>query len=611
MKQDATMVWWITRAAVIAGMLILVGRVAYLQLFDATYIDRSRSYAIDKIRIYPSRGLIYDRKERLLVKNTSSYDLMVNYAMLDPQMDTALFCKLLEIDRETFIKNIEKDWKDIRYSRHVPFLFLDKIEPEVFLKTREMLFRFPGFFFQSRSVRTYPFPNGAHVLGYLGEVNQQQIDSSGGNYFLGDYIGRSGLERSYEDALRGVQGIQFRLKDNMGRIVGPWQEGRQDKSPVSGKDLMTTIDMELIEYCEQLLKGKRGSIVALEPESGEILVMVSSPSYDPNLLTLAQGRSSAFRMLQNDSLKPFFDRSVMAKYPPASIFKSVVALVAMQEGLTQAKRSIYCDGGYHYKEETWGCHPHWHCHNIQAALTVSCNTYFFTLVREVLDQFGTKQLPKGLNHFNTYLEAFGLGPGIGFGLDHEKDGFLPTPEYYNKLYKKQRWISPTIMNIGIGQGEIQLTTLQMANLSAIIANRGYYYPPHLVKGYLHDTTTIRESNIRRITVPVDARHFDPIIDGLENVMIYGTAQSSWIPGIPFCGKTGTSQNPHGKDHSVFSGFAPKHNPKIAIAVYIENAGFGGDVAAPIASLVAEKYLRDSISQERRWLEEQMMNLNLN
>ncbi len=611
MSREGSGAYLVISGLFILASVILLGKVGYLQLFDDSFKDRSRTYAIEKQWIYPSRGLIYDRHQRLLVHNESSFDLMVTYNQLDPAMDTAAFCRLLGIDHQTFEQNIKKDWSDVRYSKHVPFVFLSKVSPEIFSRTRELLFEYPGFYFQNRNVRAYPYPVGAHVMGYLGEVSRNQVDASDGVYLPGDYIGLSGLEAAYEGPLKGERGMKYLLKDNVGRVVGSYLDGQQDQEPLSGKDILSTIDIDLTAYAEQLLKNKRGSIVAIEPSTGEVLAMVSSPSYDPNLLTISQSRGKAFQALDQDSLKPFFDRSIMAKYPPGSIFKTIVGLIAMQEGLTYARRKIQCSGAYYYKDESWGCHLHWPNANIQAALTVSCNTYFFTLTREILDKYGPANVRLGLDNFNSYLSAFGLGHPLGLEMKGEKGGFTPDPAYYDRLYNKRKWYSPTIMNIGVGQGEIQLTTLQMANLAAIIGNRGYYYIPHLVREFLNDTMQIDPKYLERIQVPVDPKHFEPIVDGLEQVIQYGTAHASYIPGIPYCGKTGTSENPHGKDHSVFFGFAPRNNPRIAIAVYIENAGWGGDYAAPIASLVLEKYLKGEISLERLALEQRMIQTNVN
>lgn len=611
MKSSLAMRYWVICGIVIASVASMVIRVGYLQLVDDTYIDRSRSYAISKTLLYPSRGMIYDREGRLLVHNEGTYDLLVTHSQLDADMDTMKLCKLLGITKPIFEANITKDWKDPRFSRHTPFVFLDKVPTPAFLSVREILYEFPGFEFQSRNIRTYPYPHAAHVLGYIGEVSPEIVEQADGAYLPGDYIGMAGLERSYEKQLRGEYGVQYHLKDNLGRTVGSWKQGAQDRPPVSGKDIECTIDIELTKYIESLMLNKKGSVVAIEPATGEILAMVSSPFYDPNLLTISPARSEAFRTLQADTLKPFFDRSIMAKYPPGSIFKAIVALIAFQEGVSRPDRQIGCAGAYHYKDESWKCHAHWPANNIQIALAVSCNTYFFTLVREILDKFGMKEVRKGLLLFNEYLNAFGLGRKLGVDIPNEKSGFLPTPEYYDQLYKKRKWLSPTIMNIGIGQGEIQLTTLQMAHLAAILANNGRFYYPHLLKKFKGDSMAIDPRFITPYEVPIDKKFFSPVIEGLNQVIRYGTASSSYIPGINLCGKTGTSQNPHGKDHSVFFGFAPKENPRIAIAVYIENAGFGGDFAAPIGSLIIERYLKGAVSLERQFLEQRMMQLNIN
>ena len=597
-------------AVVVLASLILVIKVGHLQLFDDTFKDRSRTYAIEKRLIYPARGLIYDRNDRLLVQNEPSYDLMVTAAQMDPQMDTTTFCRLLGIDRATFQRQLDIDWSDIRYSRQVPTVFLSKVSPAVRSRAQEQLFQYPGFFFQDRLVRSYPEPHGAHVLGYLGEVDQSTIEESAGRYLPGDYRGLSGLEGSFEDTLRGERGARYLLKDNLGRPVGAFKDGDQDREPVSGRDLLTTLDIELTAYAETLMRNKKGAIVAIEPATGEILALVSSPYYDPNLLVISQERGDAFAALLQDSLKPFFDRSVMARYPPGSIFKPILGLIALQEGITQAQRYIPCDGAYHVNDESWGCHAHWPCRTMGQALAVSCNSYFFQLTRELLDRYGADQLERGLTQFNKILETFGLGHPLGIGMATEKSGSLPTYDYYRGLYTNRSWNSATIMNIGIGQGELELTTIQMAHLASIIANRGKVATPHLVRAVRGPDGT-QTLPVKRGEVPIDPVHFTPIINGLEQVLTYGTAQRALIPGIPFCGKTGTSQNPHGKDHSVFFGFAPKENPQIAIAVYIENAGWGGDYAAPIASLVVEKHLRDTILPQRQWLEDQMIRTNIN
>jgi len=446
----------------------------------------------------------------------------------------------------------------------------------------------------------------------LNEVNKKQIEESEGSYEKFDYIGASGLELAYEAELRGAKGNSKVLKDNLGREVGPYQNGTQDKSAVSGADIRTTLDIELQRYGELLMQNKTGSIVAIEPSTGEVLAMVSTPSYDPNILTINRERGKAFNQLNQDSLKPFFDRSVMAQYPPGSIFKTVVGLVAMQEGLLSAKRGITCKAGYYYNGRRFGCHAHSYCYDVSKALEHSCNTYFFTVVRDIIDKDGFQNPHSGLDKFNKYLEAFGLGSPLGIDIPHEVKGNIPTSDYYDYLYPKNKgsWKSPTVMSIGIGQGEIQMTTLQMANLAAIIANKGYFYKPHLIKEFLGSDIQIPEEYRTENRVPVDERHFYPIIDGMEQAVQKGTGRLAGIPDMAVCGKTGTSQNPHGEDHSVFFAFAPKDNPKIAIAVYVEKGGWGSNYGAPIAGLMIEQYLRDSIAPSKNWIQDRMMKANL-
>ena len=595
------------------AVLILLVKAAQIQLVDSSYRDKAQATAVNKNTIYPSRGLIYDRNMNLLINNNAMYDLKVTYNQLDPDMDIEKFCRLLDIEEEEYHTLINKDFSSKRYAKHKPFVFISKISADVYARLQEHLHEFPGFSTQLRNVRGYPFANAPHVLGYLNEVNQDQIDNSNGEYSRGDYIGASGLESKYEKELRGQKGINYVLINNMGREVGPYNKGKLDTIPESGHDLITTLDIDLQSYGEELMQNKTGSIVAIEPATGEILAMVSAPNYDPNRLTINRARGEAFSEMLQDSLKPFFDRSVMAKYPPGSIFKTVVALVALQENISPASRGIVCNGGYFYKGQRWGCHEHTFPYNVSAALQHSCNTYFFTVVRNIIDKDGFSNPASGLNMFDEYLYAFGLGNPLGVDIPNELAGNIPTVEYYDYLYPKEKgsWKSPTIMSIGIGQGEIQMTTIQMANLAALIANRGFYYPPHLAKKFINDKVLIPEIYRTKITVPIDKKHFVPVVDGMEKAVLGGTARIAQIKDIPVCGKTGTSQNPHGKDHSVFFAFAPKDNPQIAIAVYVEHGIWGNSYAAPIASLMIEKYLKDGeIDPSRRWLEERMLTANL-
>lgn len=595
------------------AVLILLVKAAQIQLIDSSYRDKAQATAVNKNIIYPSRGLVYDRNMNLLINNNAMYDLKVTYNQLDPNMDVKKFCELLGIDEEEYHSLINKDFRSVRYAKHKPFVFISKISADVYARLQEHLHEFPGFSTQLRNVRGYPFKNAPHVLGYLNEVNQGQIDQSKGEYIRGDYIGASGLELEYEKELRGEKGVNYVLINNLGREVGPYNKGKLDTIPVSGNDLITTLDIALQSYGELLMQNKTGSIVAIEPATGEILAMVSTPNYDPNLLTINRARGEAFNQLLQDSLKPFFDRSVMAKYPPGSIFKTVTALVALQENISPASRGITCNGGYFYKGLRWGCHNHPHPYNISVALQHSCNTYFFNILRDIVDKDGFKNPASGLNMLVDHLYDFGLGKPLGIDIPNELAGNVPTVEYYDYLYPKEKgsWKSPTILSIGIGQGEIQMTTIQMANLAALIANRGFYYPPHLAKKFANDEVLIPEKYRTKKTVRIDKKHFVPVVDGMEKAVLAGTARIAQVKDVSVCGKTGTSQNPHGKDHSVFFAFAPKDNPQIAIAVYVEHGVWGASYAAPIAGLMIEKYLKDGeIDPSKKWIEDRMLNANL-
>ncbi len=590
----------------VLGAVVLLGKVFYLQLVDNPFRSRAQVIAIDKMTIYPARGIIYDRNGKLMVTNEPMYDLMVTYKQVSPDMDTAKFCRLLGIDTATFNRNLNKDWKDVRYSKSVPFAFLKKLSIPTYARFIEHLHEFPGFYPVLRNIRGYPYKAGAHVLGYISEVGPKEIEAGKGRYAPGDYIGATGLEKQYDDLLRGKKGYKYQLKDNIGRIVGSYANGSKDIPPVSGSDLYTSIDIELQAYAEWLMAGKVGSVVAIEPKTGEILTMVSSPTYDPNLLVITRERGKILSKLYKDPQKPFFDRAVMAKYPPGSIFKTIVSLIGLNEHVLHRHQSVSCHGGYLYAGHLYKCHHHAPVHSIDQAVQYSCNTFFFRAIREIVDQYGFYNPQKGLDRFVKDLRKFGLGRKLGIDYPQENPGNIPTSEYYDKIYPKSKggWKSPTIMSIGIGQGEIQLTTIQMANLAAIIANRGYYYTPHLVKA-ISDGTPIDPKYTVKHSVDIDEKYFEPVIHGMQRAVEAGTAPLARIPGITICGKTGTSQNPHGKDHSVFFAFAPKNDPKIAVAVYVENAGWGGSYAAPIASLVAEKYIRGHIDKSRKPLEKRM------
>ncbi|MDF1696934.1 MAG: penicillin-binding protein 2 [Saprospiraceae bacterium] len=596
--------------------LILTFKTAQLQIINSTYKEQARKTTLDKTIKYPARGLIYDRNGKLLVSNNAIYDIDVIYNNVPKKIDTVEICSLLGIDKKTFIKQINKDWKNIQYHKSIPFTFLTRIKPEQFSVFQEHLHKFPGFYPIERNIRTYPHENIAHVLGFLGEVDKSELNSDENNtYARGDYIGRSGLERTYEGELKGQKGVGYVLKDNLGRYVESFEDGRLDSSAISGSDIISTIDLDLQKYGEALMQNKMGSIVALEPSTGEILTMLSSPSYNPNLLNLDRNRGVSYDSLSQDTLyRPLFDRSVMAKYPPGSIFKTIFSLIAMQKNLLHPKRTIYCDGRYEVDSKglyVQKCHQHPTPYNVSIALQHSCNTYYYQLLREFIDSHGYTTPGVGLDTLVSYLNEFGLGQELGIDYHTEDSGFLPSSSFYDNLYSHIRngWRSTYILSLGIGQGELEFTTIQMANLAAIIANKGYYYTPHLVKSFAKEEFQLKEEFVIPKRVRIDAEHFDPVIDGMSKVTTLGTGKLAYIPGIELCGKTGTSEN-RGRDHSVFFAFAPKENPKIALAVYVENAGFGGDIAAPIASLMIEKYLNGSITKKREYLEDRMLNLKL-
>ena len=600
---------WIQRV-IIGAALILIFQTGWLQLVDPTYGQKADRTTLVRRTLYPGRGLIMDRTGHLMVHNIPVYDLKVIYNQVPKNIDTNLLCKLLDIDKASYVVRMEKDWKSQRFSKSIPFDFMEHIPADKFQYIQEYLHLFPGFYGELRSARGYFENHSAHILGYMSEVDQKKIDESDGIYSLGDFCGSTGVESFYEASLRGSKGSSYVLKDNLGREIESLDKGRHDSLAVSGDNLVLTLDHILQEYGQQLLQNKRGSIVAIEPSTGEILAIVSSPGYDPNELSISRSRGIAFTTLQNDTLKPLFDRSVMAMYPPGSIFKPILALAAMQEGVLDENRTIYCNGAYYSGGLKRGCHNHPSAHNVAAAIQYSCNTYFFTVYKEVIDISGYTIPEIGMRKLNSMLAEFGLGHKISIDVPGEKSGNLPGPGYFDQVYGTGKWRSPYILSMGIGQGELQLTTLQMAHAAAIIANEGTYTDPHILKSRVPAGKAPHAEFYPRRRVSIDYRHFEPVIEGMSGAVRAGTATLAYIPDIEVCGKTGTSENPHGEDHSVFFGFAPRDQPKIAIAVYIENAGWGGSFATPVGGLIIEKYIRGEISENRKWLETRMLEADL-
>lgn len=588
------------------AILALLARCFEIQVWDDSY-QKQQSFRQAIIQ-YPSRGLIYDRNGELMVYNYPLYDLMATYNTIKKsKMDTIEFCNLLGISKEAFVANLEKDFKgDYRYSKRKPFEFMTKIPADTFARLEERLYQFRGFEAVRRSVRGYAATSASHALGYISEVSAKQIERSQGEYQRGEYIGASGVELFYEEQLRGKRGVKNVLRDKWGKIQGAYRNGEFDEEAAPGYDLISTLDLKLQRYAESLMVNKRGAIVAIEPATGEILTMVSAPFYDPNTLVVGQQRQSTYRQLLADSTNPLFNRALMAKYPPGSIFKTILAAIALQERVIHPNTFISCAGGYHYGNLRVGCHGHPAMSDVAKAIQYSCNGYFCQTFKEVVNVYGFDFPEKGLGRLAEHLYAFGLGRKIGIDVPNEVAGTIPTPEYYDKRLGKGRWRFSNFVSVGIGQGELEITPLQMANLTAIIANRGFYYIPHFAKEFKGDTSGVLTKYKERQYTKVHPANFEPVVRGMQDVVIAGTGRRAAIGDIVVCGKTGTVENAHGKDHSTFIAFAPKDNPKIAIAVYVENGGFGSTYAAPIASLIVEKYLRGYIQDPARLLMEQQM-----
>ena len=577
------------------GSGVLIANLFNHQIVDSDYSLKAENRTLIKKTITPPRGVIVDRNDELIVVNEPTYQLEIIYSEISDDFDKIEFCRLLNIEDTEYDQALEVAMSRRYFRKHLPITLLENISPITYSQFQEHLHKFPGFYPEIQSRRSYPHAVGSHMLGHVSEVNSQEIELNEA-FEIGDTKGSSGIEKFYDEQLRGIKGVEYMLKDNFGKEIEEYQFGRDSIAQI-GLKLKSSIEITLQQYAEHLLQNKRGSIVAIEPKSGEILTMASSPSYDPNSLSFGKTRSETYLGLLSDTLhRPLMDRSIQAKYPPGSIFKPILGLIAMQEGITYASKSMSCSGEYVINEKKGfiqGCRDHPKPYNIQTALQYSCNTYFYQMMRDFINHYGYRTPGKGLDLLNSYLEKFGLGKKLGIDLTEEIDGFIPTTAFYNDQYKcNECWRSTYILSLGIGQGELQLTTVQMANLASILANRGSYRVPHLIKDI--DQKGIEERFTTDNYVGIDSFLFEPIIEGMESVVDSGSGYRAFVPGIRIAGKTGTSQNPQGIDHSVFFAFAPVEDPKIALAVFIENAGGGGTYAAPIAGLLIEKYLNKEI-----------------
>ncbi|MFV9552520.1 penicillin-binding protein 2 [Algibacter sp. PT7-4] len=576
--------------SIIAVGLLFIARLFYLQVYNSSGHNLYEDNAIRKVYDYPKRGFVYDRNGELLVANQPSYDVMVIPREVEP-LDTLEFCKLLKIDKERFIKNYEKAR---HYSPRLPSVFVSHLSKEDYAVLQEKMRKFHGFYIQKRSLRNYETTIGANVLGDIGEVNNAIIRKDP-YYKMGDLIGKQGVEASYENTLRGVKGIKFIQKDRFNRNIGPYKNGKFDTIPEQGKDITITIDAQLQAYGELLMKNKRGGVIAIEPSSGEILAMVAAPTYNPNIL-VGRERSKNFTKLYNDTIaKPLFNRSLQGVYEPGSPFKLMNALIALQEGVITPEETVTCYAGYKYGNRFMKCHCNRGTRNdMTGGIQRSCNAYFATTYRKILDKSGSAS--DGINTWSKHAKSFGLGNFLGYDLKVGQKGRIPDRNYYKRLYPNTFYSTYTISN-AIGQGEVATTPIQLANMTAAIANRGYYFTPHIIKNIEGEELPEQYTKPKHTTI--DKHNFEPVIEGMLQVYKKGTAATLQVKDIEICGKTGTVENfvkidsvkTQLTDHSIFVAFAPKDNPKIAIAVFVENGYWGSRFAGRIASLMIEKHIK--------------------
>lgn len=598
------------RKYVIGGFITLVVIIYIIRLFnlqigDEKYKESADSNAFLRRVIYPARGLVYDRNDRLVVFNKPAYDVMLIPKDVG-QFDTIMLCNALGITKDQFLEKWE-DMKNPRknpgYSAYTQQKLISHLSQEDYGKLQEKLYLFPGFFIQKRTVREYAYKTGANVLGNIREVSPSDMERDR-YYRRGDYTGDLGIEKSYEVALRGHKGVEILMKDAAGRIKGKYENGIHDQAPVSGHNLKLSLDIELQKYGEELMHNKIGAIVAIEPSTGEILALVTSPNYDPSLL-VGRERGNNYSKLVTDPLKPLYDRSIQGAYPPGSTFKPTQGLIFLQEGIITNSTMYPCYRGY-VNGLRVGCHGHGSPIALKPALQTSCNAYFCWGFKNMMDKRGTKTSEQ-FEKWKNYMVEMGYGYRLGVDLPFESRGFIPNSEFYSKSFRGANWTANSVISVSIGQGEVLATPLQIANLSATIANRGFFYTPHVVKEISDSTIDKKYKEAHRPSI--NKKYYEDVAEGMRMAVVGGTCRTANLPDIEVCGKTGTAQNPHGRDHSVFMGFAPYHNPKIAIAVYVENAGFGATYGVPIGSLMIEKYLKGEISASRKGLEERMLNSN--
>jgi penicillin-binding protein 2 len=601
----------IIQLIIVATFIILLARLFVLQVISTKYVRMAEENAIYRKIIYPSRGIIFDRKRKAILNNSIMYDLIVTPNQVK-NIDTSYFCELMDIDTAEFKSRIIT--AIIKNGRVRPSVFEALLTPEKFARINENIAQFQGFTLEERPVRTYPWNAGAALLGYVAEVDTNFLKRhKEEGYQMGDYAGMTGLERSYEKELMGQRGIKYLLRDNKNRIRGSFEDGALDTAAIAGKNLYTSIDIELQKFGEELMVNKVGSIVAIDPQTGGIIAMISSPTYDPNYLTGPERRKH-FSELFKDPRLPLLNRTLGTYYSPGSTFKTFVGIVAMSEGVMNENTTVSCSGAYYGCGRRMGCHAAG-TFSLRGAISHSCNSYFAVAYRHILDRDGFITRDSALNLFNQYAYSFGLGNRLGVDLPSEKRGNIPTPKYYQKIFGP-KWQSCNIISNSIGQGEVLTTLTQLSNMMAIIANKGWYYTPHVVDSIEggDENGALAAYRIKHHTLNIPDSVFEAVQDGMQGTMEFGTGAAAKVPGIVICGKTGTVENAYKgekqKDHAFFGAFAPRDHPKIAIAVMCENAGFGATSSAPIASLLIEKYLNDTIMASRKPMIDRIKNMNL-
>ena len=588
---------------------IILGKLFYIQIIDDEYKINSNNNSMVYDIIYPTRGIIYDRNGKITVSNKVTYDILVTPREVK-QFDTLMLADALNVTPEFIRDKMNEYARNRRRIGYQSVVMLKQIKPETYMQFAEIQYKFPGFRGQARSIRDYPVNAGGNLLGYVSEVDANYIEKHSGEYRPGDYAGKTGIEAAREKELRGEKGYHIYLRNSRNQIEQRYKDGEMDKEAVPGHDIHTTIDADLQQYGQELMRNKVGSLVAIEPKTGEILTLVSSPGVDVSMLA---NIGQHYDEIIKDPHKPMFNRAVQAPYPPGSVFKLVNGLIGLQEGTLTTEMAYPCSQGYHFGNRKLGCHVHKSPLVLEEAIMMSCNGYFCYVLRNILENKKYHGIGEALDKWNEYVQSFGFGHKLGTDFPAELGGTLPTSKTYNKIYGKGGWKFTTIISISIGQGEVGATPMQIANLAATVANRGWYKIPHIVKA--SEGVEIDPKYYERQYTMVDTTNFKKVTQGMWRAVNSGfgsggTASIAAVPGLDICGKTGTAQNPRGADNSVFICFAPKDDPKIAVAAYIENAGFGATWAAPIASLLVEKCLNGEISDQRRGLEDRVLQGNL-